>query len=59
MLEKSRPFISNTTRKESMELKSLKDNEKIKILHTEKGNCMVVLNESTYKEKITSRISGL
>jgi hypothetical protein len=40
--------------KESMALKSLNENKEIRILKGDKGNCMVVLNESTYKEKISS-----
>jgi hypothetical protein len=35
-------------------LKSLKNNKKIRILQADKGNYTVVLNESTYKEKISS-----
>jgi hypothetical protein len=41
------------TRRESMALKSLKTKQ-IRILQADKGNCTVVLNESTYKEKISS-----
>jgi hypothetical protein len=37
-----------------MTLKSLKDNKEIRILQADKGDCVVVLNESTYKEKISS-----
>jgi hypothetical protein len=58
MLEKSRPLTSDITRKESMALKSLKDNTEILIIHADKGNCTVVLNESTYKEKISSLLES-
>jgi hypothetical protein len=35
-----------------MVLKSLEGNKEIRILQTDKGNSMVLLNESNYKEKI-------
>jgi hypothetical protein len=54
MLERSRSLITNMTRKEYMALKSLKDNKEIRILQDDEGNCMVVLNKSTYKEKTSS-----
>jgi hypothetical protein len=54
MLEKSKPLAPNITGKECMALKSLKDNKEIRILESDKGNWTVVLNESTYKEKIFS-----
>jgi hypothetical protein len=50
MLEESKPVTSNISRKEFMALKSLQDNKEIRILQTDKGNCMVVLNESIYKK---------
>jgi hypothetical protein len=37
-----------------MALKSLKDNKEIRILQADKGNCMVVLKNSTFKEKLSS-----
>jgi hypothetical protein len=52
LLEESKPLASSITRKESMVLKSLKDIKKIRILQADKGKSMVVLNESTFKEKI-------
>jgi vacuolar-type H+-ATPase subunit C/Vma6 len=58
MLEKSKPFTSNITMKESMALKSLKDKTEIRILQADKGNCMVVLKESTYREKISSLLES-
>jgi hypothetical protein len=54
MLEKSRPLPSNITRKEYMASKFLKNNKEMRFLQADKGNCMVVLNEFTYKEKISS-----
>jgi hypothetical protein len=45
-------------RRESMALKSLKNNKKIQILQADKGNCTVVLNESTYKEKKSSLLES-
>jgi hypothetical protein len=54
MLEKSRPVTPNMTKRESTALKFLKNNKKIQILQADKGNCTVVLNESTYNEKIFS-----
>jgi hypothetical protein len=53
VLEKSKHLTSNITRKESMALKSLKYKKKKRILQADKENCTVVLNESTYKEKIS------
>ena len=57
-LEKANPFSSNMTRRESMALKSLKNNRHVRILQADKGNCTVVLNESTYKEKIASLLDA-
>jgi hypothetical protein len=58
MLEKSRPNTSNITRKESTALKSLKNNKQIRSLQADNGNCTVVLNESDYKEKISSLLES-
>jgi hypothetical protein len=41
-----------------MTLKSSKDDKEIRILQANKGNCMLVLNESTYKEKISSLLES-
>jgi hypothetical protein len=41
-----------------MVLKSLKNNRHIWILQADKGNCTVVLNESTYNEKIASLLDA-
>jgi hypothetical protein len=54
MLEKSRHFISNITSQESVALKSLRDYKEIRTLQADKGNCTVILNESSYNEKISS-----
>jgi hypothetical protein len=40
-------------KKESVALKSVKDNKEIRILQADKGNYTVVLNESTCKEKMS------
>jgi hypothetical protein len=58
MLEKSEPFTSDMTRRESMALKSLRNNNHIRILQADKGNCTVVLNEFTYKGKISSLLES-
>jgi hypothetical protein len=58
MLEKSRPLTSNVSRKESMALRSLIYNKKIRILKDDKGNCVVRLNETTYKDKISSLLES-
>jgi hypothetical protein len=58
MLEKSRPFTSNVMRRESTALKSLKNNKQVQILQADKGNCIVVLIESPYKEKISSLLES-
>jgi hypothetical protein len=58
MLEKSKPLTFNINRKESVALKSLKDNTDIRNLHADKGNCAVVLNESTCKKKIFSLLES-
>jgi ribosomal protein S8E len=54
MLEKSRPVTPNMMKRESTALKFLNNNKKIRILQADKANCRVVLNESTYKVKISS-----
>jgi hypothetical protein len=41
-----------------MALKSLKNNKQIRILQADKGNSTVVLNKSTYKEKISSLLES-
>jgi hypothetical protein len=58
MLKNSKSLTSNITRKESVTLKSLKDNKEIIILKADKGNCTVVLDESTHKEKISSLLES-
>jgi hypothetical protein len=57
-LEKSRSSTSNITRKESVVLKSLRDNKEIRILQADKGNCALILDESTYKENISSLLES-
>jgi hypothetical protein len=58
MLEKSRPPTSNMMKRESTALKSLRNNKQIQILQADNGNCTVVLNESAYKEKISSLLES-
>jgi hypothetical protein len=41
-----------------MALGSLKCDKKIRILQNDKGNCMARLNESTYKDKISSLLES-
>jgi hypothetical protein len=48
---KSKPLTFNMTRKESVALKSLEDSKEILILQADRGNCTVVLNESTYTRR--------
>jgi hypothetical protein len=57
MLEKSKPLTFNTTRKESVALKSLKGNKEIRIVQAERENCTVGLDESTCK-KISSLLES-
>lgn len=52
MLEESKLLKSNISRKKSMALKSLKDNEEIRILEADEGNCMVV------QDKISSLLDS-
>jgi hypothetical protein len=58
MLEKSKPFIFNITRKESVPVRSLKDSKEIRILQADKGNCTIVLNECTCTEKMSSLLES-
>jgi hypothetical protein len=58
MLEKSRPLTPNISREESMGSISLENNKEIRILRTNKGNCMLVLHEFTYKEKLSSLLES-
>jgi hypothetical protein len=58
MLEKSRPLTTNISGEESMGSVSLEDNKEIRISCTNKGNCMPVSHESTYKEMISSLLES-
>jgi hypothetical protein len=49
---------SNSIQRRIYGVRSIKDNKEIKILQADKGNCMVVLNESTYKEKMASLLES-
>jgi hypothetical protein len=58
MLQKSKPIISNITREEYVTIKSLKLNKNIRILLADKGNCSVVLDETTYKDKLNTLLES-
>lgn len=58
MLEKSKPTPSNSTRKKSRALISLKQNKQTNILPADKGKCTVVLDGTTYKQKIISLLES-
>jgi hypothetical protein len=51
-------LTSKISRKEPTALKSLKEKKEIRILQGDKGNCMVLLNESIYKEKVSSLLES-
>jgi hypothetical protein len=54
MLEKSKSSRPNMGKKELKSMRSLRLNKDIRILHADKGNCTVVLDESAYKDKLNS-----
>jgi hypothetical protein len=56
--EKSKPMKPNITRAESKALNSLKHNKEIMILQADKGNCTVILDKSTCKEKLTTLVNS-
>jgi hypothetical protein len=58
LLEKPKPVPSNIMRAESSALKSLKHSRDIRILPGDKGNCTVVLNGSTYMEKLSTLLDS-
>jgi hypothetical protein len=58
MLKKSKSLAPNITRKESMELKYLKDKKKKRILQSNKGNCTVMLKEFTRNTDAFVKNSG-
>jgi hypothetical protein len=51
MLEKSESPEPNMSKMGSKAMRSFRLNKDIRILHADKGNCTVVLDESTYKDK--------
>jgi hypothetical protein len=53
ILQKSKP-TSNITREEYRAVKSLELNKNIRILPTDKGNCSLVLDETSYKDKLNT-----
>jgi hypothetical protein len=56
MLEKSKSPMPNMTKMELKAMKSLRLNKDIRILQEDKGNCMVVLDESKYKDKLNTLV---
>jgi hypothetical protein len=54
MLEKFKSSKMNMSKKELYAVRSLRLNKDIKILHADKGNCTVVVDESVYKDKLNS-----
>jgi hypothetical protein len=54
MLEQSKPITSNITQEEYRAIKSLKLNKNIRILLEDKGNCSIVLDETTYQDKLNT-----
>jgi hypothetical protein len=58
MLQKSKPITSNITREEYTAIKSLKLNKNIRILPADKGDCSIVLNETTYKDKLNTLLES-
>jgi hypothetical protein len=58
MLEKPQPLTSNISRAESNALKSLKCNRNPRSLPADKGNCRVVVNGSTYMEKLNTLLES-
>jgi hypothetical protein len=55
ILEKSKSSRPNMTTERLNAVKSLRLNEDIMILQAENGHCMVVLDESKYKDKFLTR----
>jgi hypothetical protein len=60
VLEKSKSFMPNMTKKELKAVKYLRFNKDIRILRIDKGNCTGMLDESKYKDKLnTTRVRCL
>jgi hypothetical protein len=57
MLQKSKPITSNIAREEYRAIKSLKLN-KNRILPADKGYCSVVLDETSYKDKLNTLLES-
>jgi hypothetical protein len=55
---KVKPITSNITQEEYRAIKSLKLNKNIRILPADKGNCSVVLDETTYKDKLNKLLES-
>jgi hypothetical protein len=58
-LEKAKRVTSSMSRMESTDLKSLKLNKEIRIMQADTENCVVVLNDSTYKKIFSLLESGI
>jgi hypothetical protein len=54
MLEKSKSSMSNMTKKKLKAIKSLRLNKDTRILHSDEGNCMVVLDEVKCKARLNT-----
>jgi hypothetical protein len=54
VLEESKSFRPNMSKRELEAMRSLRLNKDIRILHSDKGNCIVVLDESKYKDKLNT-----
>jgi hypothetical protein len=54
MLEKSKSFMPNMTKKELKAVKSSSLNKDIRVLQADNGSCTVVLDEPKYKEKLNT-----
>jgi hypothetical protein len=58
MLEKSKSYMPDMTKMELKAMKYLRLSEDIRILQADKGNCMVVLDESKYKDKLNTLLES-
>jgi hypothetical protein len=58
MLEKSKSSTPNMTKSGLKPVKYLRLNKIIRMLHADKRNCTVVLDESTYKDKLNTLLES-
>jgi hypothetical protein len=54
MLEKFNSYTPDIVRRNMKAVRSLRLNKDIRILQADKGNCSVMLDESKYKDKLTT-----